>query len=90
MMGQIKIIFMIQSPAEKYFWLNKNLLELKEGVYNWHKQDSNGCAHSTNPTKMIAMHIFLFCTMLMAATHLRSVQIFDWKWFPHSIHIEDC
>ena len=32
-----------------------------------------GHCHSTKPTKMIAMHIFLFCTMLMAATHLRSV-----------------
>ena len=29
--------------------------------------------HLTNPTKLIARHIFLFCTMLMAATHLRSV-----------------
>ena len=32
-----------------------------------------GHSHSTNRTKMIAMCIFLFCTMLMAATHLRSV-----------------
>ena len=28
---------------------------------------------STYPTKMIAIHIFLFCTILMAATHLRNI-----------------
>ena len=32
-----------------------------------------GHCYLINPTKMIAMRIFLFCTMLMAATHLRSV-----------------
>ena len=32
-----------------------------------------GHCHLTNPTKMIAMHSFFFCTMLMAATHLRNV-----------------
>ena len=32
-----------------------------------------GHCHSTNPTEMIAICIFLFCTMLMAAAHLRSV-----------------
>ena len=32
-----------------------------------------GHCYLTNATKMFAMHIFLFCTMLMAATHLMSV-----------------
>ena len=32
-----------------------------------------GHCHLTNPTKMIVMRIFVFCTMFMAATHLRSV-----------------